>query len=237
MGDAPALETEQLSKRFVDGRRKHYAVHEVSLSVPKGSYWVIEGPSGSGKTTLLALLGAMIAPTRGDVRIDGQSVVHLRDRHRTKLRRDKVGFVFQELALIPQMSLWDNILLPFVPDGGPTHDERERLQQLLGDVGLGELKQARVERLSGGERQRACIVRALARNPSILILDEPTAHLDRKHVEGIKQLLARLKQRGHTLIATTHDPRLADDAHVDRRVRLVDGKMADCDAPTPTDAS
>lgn len=215
-----------LTKRYVDGDRRLDAVAEVTLSIPRGVLWALRGPSGSGKTTLLGLLGAMIVPTEGEVRLLGRAITGLRDRHRTALRRDAVGFVFQQLALVPRMTLRENVGLPCVPTGGPTRAEAARATALLERFGLADRAERRVARLSGGERQRAAIARALILDPPLLFLDEPTAHLDGANARTVVDTLASLRDEGRTVVTATHDPRLADDPRLDRVVDLVDGRLA-----------
>ncbi len=222
---APILETQDVTKSYLDGRRRLFAVHALTLSIARSELVVLRGPSGSGKTTLLGLMGAMIAPSSGDVRIFGESVVHLRERHRTELRRARIGFVFQELALISEMSLIENVLLPCVPSGGAGRAEKERAAQLLERFGLSGRHRARASQLSGGERQRGAIVRALMRDPPILLLDEPTAHLDSENAKEVVALLSSLRDEGKTIVCATHDPRLADDPAIDRTVTMVDGRI------------
>ncbi|WP_053238739.1 ABC transporter ATP-binding protein [Sandaracinus amylolyticus] len=219
------LETVDVTKRYLDGERRHLAVDRVSITIDAGSLVALRGPSGSGKTTLLGLLGGMIAPTSGDVRVEGESIVHLRDRHRTELRRTKIGFVFQELALVPDMTLDENVLLPLVPTGGATRDERARATSLLERFGLASKAKARASKLSGGERQRGAIVRALVRDPRVLLLDEPTAHLDAANATEVVALLAALRDEGRAIVCATHDPRLADDPRVDRAIAMADGRL------------
>ncbi len=222
------VEALEVVKRYADGDRTVRAVDGVSLSVEEGELVVLRGTSGSGKTTLLGLLGGMIAPSSGDVRFEGESIVLLREHHRAELRRTKVGFVFQELALIPEMSVLENVLLPLVPDGGGSADDEQRALTSLASLGITREKAlARASRLSGGERQRAAIIRALVREPKLLLLDEPTAHLDLENAIGIAKLLLAEKARGRTIIASTHDPRLAEVEGIDRTIEMRDGRRID----------
>jgi len=224
-----AVGVESVVKRYVDGEKRIAAVDDVTLSVPPGVFWVLAGPSGSGKTTLLGLLGGLIVPTRGDARVWGKSVAHMRDHHRTRWRRTHVGFVFQELALIPRMSLLENVLLPMVPEGR-VEASMERARGLLAQVGLDDRADSPVERLSGGQRQRGAIVRALVHAPEVLLLDEPTAHVDAENAEAVLSILASLRDEGRTIVASTHDPRLVEHAGVDRVVAMRDGALALDDA-------
>ena len=226
------VEVADLVKRYADGDRSVRAVDGVTLSVRQGELVVLRGTSGSGKTTLLGLLGGMIAPSSGDVRFMGESIVHLREHHRAELRRTKVGFVFQELALVPEMSVLENVMLPLVPDGGGGREDEARALDSLGALGITrDMALARASHLSGGQRQRAAIVRALVRSPKLLLLDEPTAHLDRENAESIARLLVTEKERGRTIIASTHDPRLADAAGIDRTLEMRDGRLVRAEAP------
>jgi putative ABC transport system ATP-binding protein len=218
------VETRDATKRYVDGSRVVRAVDAISLAIAEGEWALLRGPSGSGKTTLLGLLGGMIAPTSGDVIFEGESIVRLREHHRAELRRTKIGFVFQALALVPEMSVLENVLLPLVPEGGARAKDEARALASLAEVGLDRGKAlARAALLSGGERQRAAIVRALVREPKLLLLDEPTAHLDRESAQAILALLAKQKRDGRTIVVSTHDPRVASAAGIDRAIEMRDG--------------
>lgn len=225
-----ALAAVAVSKRFRDGDHDRLAVHDVSFAMPRGAFWVLQGTSGSGKTTLLGLLGGVQPPTSGDLRVAGRSTVHLRDRHRTEWRRRHVGIVFQELALIPHMSLLENVLLPTVPLGGATRAQRERALELLGAFGLADRIATTVEKLSGGERQRGAIARALVLDPEVLLLDEPTAHVDAENAARVLDLLAAQRDAGRAVLASTHDPRLAEDPRVDRVLTMELGALLDTPA-------
>lgn len=220
-----AIGAVDLTKRYRDGDARVDAVRDLTLSIPRGTFTAVEGPSGSGKTTLLGLLGGMIVPTRGDVRLLGEPIARLRDRHRTLLRRRTVGFVFQDLGLVPGMTLAENVLLPTIPAGGPSGDERKRGARLLDRFGLADLAGRRVDRLSGGQRQRGALARALILDPAVLLLDEPTAHLDADNARGVLAHLAQLRDEGRTIVAATHDPRAAQHPAVDRALALVDGRL------------
>ena len=226
--DAPpeeAVGVTDVIKRYRDGETRIDAIAGIRLSVPRAQMWALLGPSGSGKSTLLGLLGGLILPTRGDARVAGRSVVHMRDHHRTRWRREHVGFVFQELSLIPRMSLLENILLPLVPEGGGGEAAVERALALLKRVGLDDRAHSSVERLSGGERQRGAIVRALIGSPQVLLLDEPTAHVDAENARIIIRILAELRDEGRTVVASTHDPRFAEDPAIDRSVAILRGRL------------
>ena len=226
-----AIALERVRKRYTDGRRRIDAVAGVDLEVLAGRLWVLRGPSGSGKTTLLGIMGGMIAPTSGRVLLLGEDVTHLRDHHRTARRRDRVGFVFQELQLVSRMSVRENVLLPLVPLGGARKPDVARAEHLLERFGLAGEIDARAERLSGGQRQRAAIARALILDPPLLLLDEPTAHLDTANAREVVALFGELRDDGRTVVCATHDPRLAEDRRVDRVITVVDGALEGAAAP------
>src|SRR5258706_323756 len=174
---APALSDRSVTKRVTDGRARREVLRDISLDVERGELVVIRGASGSGKTTLLGVLGGMLLPTSGEVWLDGEPVSRLRDHQRAEIRRAKVGYLFQDFGLIEQMSVLENLLLPLVPQGR-ANGARERARELLERFGIGSLARASVSALSGGERQRVALARARILEPSVLLLDEPTAHLD-----------------------------------------------------------
>ncbi|MBX7190462.1 MAG: ATP-binding cassette domain-containing protein [Sandaracinaceae bacterium] len=228
----PALECVDVDKRYPDGAREVHAVRGVTMRVEPGSLTLLRGPSGCGKTTLLSLLGGMIAPSAGEIRVLGRSIVRLRDRHRAALRRDEVGFVFQELALVPEMSVDENLFLPLVPIGGPSAEDEARLAQRLERIGLSRHRGTIAKKLSGGERQRVAILRALVLDPPVLLLDEPTAHLDAASTAELLAWLDELRTETthlggkRTIVVATHDPRVIDHAGVDRVIAMADGRVA-----------
>lgn len=226
MSEGPILSVADARKVYADGEAWVEALAGVTLSIPRGVLWVLCGPSGSGKTTLLGVLGGLVTPSSGDARVRGESIVRMRDHHRTRLRREVVGFVFQELGLLSGMTVLDNVLLPLIPQGGPSRADREAALASLGRFGLGARARTKVERLSGGERQRVAIARALVARPEVLLLDEPTAHLDGQHAREVVDLLVSLRDEGgRTVVAATHDPRLAQDPRVDRVLDMADGRL------------
>lgn len=228
--DSPALECVDLIKRYPDGTRDVMALRKVSLSVARGSCVALRGTSGCGKTTLLSVLGGMVPPTSGEVRVLGRSITHLRDRHRSQLRRTEVGFVFQELALVPELSVEENVFLPLVPDGGPSAEVRKRTRAQMERIGLLQYEKTIAKKLSGGERQRVAILRALVLDPPILLLDEPTAHLDEGNTASLLTWLGTLREERTprtTLVITTHDPRVLSHALVGRVIAMSDGAIAE----------
>lgn len=219
------LEAEALTKRVRDGRNRRTVVAEVSLRVDRGERCLLRGPSGSGKTTLLAMLGAMLTPTSGEVRLDGVATSRLRDAHRARVRREKVGFVFQDVQLLGALSVRENVVLPCVPDGVTPRDV-EAADRWLERFGLTALADAPARSLSGGEAQRVALARALVRDPVLLLLDEPTAHLDAENADRLLGELDALVGEGRALVLATHDPRVVARFPDAASLTLVDGQIA-----------
>jgi putative ABC transport system ATP-binding protein len=221
---SPVVSVQNVTKRIRDGGSRRVVLDDVSFDVEPGELVVVRGPSGSGKTTLLAIVGAMLSPTSGEIRIDGEATSRLREAHRAEIRRRKVGFVFQDLQLLDGLSAVDNVLLPRIPDGVRPADER-RARLLLEQRGLGPLADGKAKGLSGGERQRVALCRALFADPRLLVLDEPSAHLDDAHAHAIAAELAELARDGRALLVATHDARIAKSAGVSRILDLAGGKI------------
>ncbi len=221
---ALAVSARDVVKRVWDGAQRRTVIAGVSLDVAAGEVVVLRGPSGSGKTTLLALLGGMLLPTSGEVFLDGEPTSRLREAHRAEIRRRKVGFVFQDLQLVDSMSARDNVLLPRVPDGLTPADEA-RADALLERFGVRSLADAGARSLSGGERQRVALARSLLCNPRLLLLDEPTAHLDDARARDIGALVAELAGEARAVVVATHDPRIAAAVGVTRVLDLADGRI------------
>lgn len=219
-----AVEARNLTKRVRDGARRRTIIESISVGIARGELVVLRGPSGSGKTTLLALLGAMLSPTSGEVFLDGEPTSRLREAHRAEVRRHKVGFLFQDDQLLPRMSARENILLPCVPDGVGPADERQA-EALIERFSLSPVEGSTSEALSGGERQRVAMARALMRNPPVLLLDEPTAHLDDERARSIVEMLAGLAAENRAVLVATHDPRVVGAAGVSRVLELASGRL------------
>jgi putative ABC transport system ATP-binding protein len=216
-----------VTKRVRDGEERRTILDGVSFELSRGDLVVLRGPSGSGKTTLLAIVGAMLSPTAGEVYLDGEPTSRLRDAHRAETRRAKVGFVFQDLQLIDGMTVRENVLLPRVPDGVTTEDEA-RADHLLARLGVAQRSRASARSLSGGERQRVALARALLRSPPLLLLDEPTAHLDDENARAIVGELASLASDAaapRAVLVATHDARVSAGARVTRVLDLAGGKL------------
>jgi putative ABC transport system ATP-binding protein len=218
------LKTEELDKVFKMGGRTIRALSEVNLQVTKGDFIAIMGPSGSGKTTLLNMLGCLDKPTKGKVILDGADVTKVREKNLYKVRRHKIGFVFQTFNLLPYLSAIENVELPMEGTKKSKDERRTRAHELLKLVGLSEREDHRPHRLSAGEQQRVGIATALANNPAIVLADEPTGNLDSKTKYEIIRLLGKLNiDQGTTIVMVTHDSHMA--AHAGRMLFLSDGKL------------
>jgi lipoprotein-releasing system ATP-binding protein len=195
-----------------------------TFSLRRGENLAILGPSGSGKSTLLSILGTLEPPTSGSVRLGGQNPFSLDEAALAAFRRDNVGFVFQDHHLLPQCTVLENVLIPFLADGAATSENVRQATELLDRVGLGERLTHRPAELSGGERQRVAIARALVRQPLLLLADEPTGNLDRTTAQSIGALLLELQaERGAILVVVTHSAVLAES--LQRRMELDSGRL------------
>ncbi|PWR74521.1 lipoprotein-releasing system ATP-binding protein LolD [Methanospirillum lacunae] len=220
----PVMEFIGVSKIYPLSSENVTALSDISLKVFSGEFIAIMGPSGSGKSTLLNMMGCLDVPSKGDVYIRGRSIKSLSDDQLTTLRRDELGFIFQQFNLIPLLNALENVRYPLILKNGMTAS-RERCQEILSAVGLAPaLWNHRPNQLSGGQQQRVAIARSLINNPAILLCDEPTGNLDTKTGQAIMALLERLcHDEGKTIIMVTHDPKTAEYAH--RVIRIEDGHI------------
>lgn len=221
---ASFLAVRDVVKKVRDGRSRRTIVDGVSLELDRKMLAVIRGASGSGKTTLLAIVGAMLAPTSGEVWIDGEATSRIRDAHRAAVRRRKVGFVFQDVQLVDAMSVIDNVVLPAVPDGVDSAIEK-RAHDLLERFGIASLATSEARSLSGGERQRVALARALLFDAPLLLLDEPTAHLDDERAASVMKDLADLAAEGRAVLVATHDARVLASVKDARAFDMTAGKL------------
>ncbi len=222
------IELRDVVKKYKVGKHEVTALNGISLEVERGEFLIIMGPSGSGKSTLLHLIGCLDRPTSGVVLIEGRNTSELSERELTELRRDKIGFVFQQYYLIPTLTAVENVELPMVFKGVGKEKRRKRALELLEMVGVGKKAHMKPSELSGGEQQRVAIARALANDPPILLCDEPTGNLDTKSGKVVMDIIKRLnEERGVTVVLVTHDPSLAP--YGDRVIRLRDGRIVDAD--------
>ena len=220
------LEMEAVTKRFGSDDAAVVAVDGVDLRVSPGEIVLIMGPSGSGKTTLLTMAGGLLRPSAGEIYVDGQDITRLSDRAVSRMRREKIGFIFQSFNLLPALSSLENILVALNLAGNKGRGAMDRAAQLLKDFGLEGRSRFRPEQLSGGERQRVSVARALANGPSLVLADEPTANLDSRRGHEVMELLRAIaKRQGKTVVIVSHDQRIRDIA--DLVLWLEDGRFRD----------
>jgi len=222
---APDVELLGVSRTYSPGSPEEVrALRGVDLQLPGGSFVSIEGPSGCGKTTLLNLVGLLDSPTEGEVRWDGAGVGVRTDRERSRLRLERVGFIFQRFYLLPTLTAAENVELPMRAAGVPHAERRSRADRLLREVGLLSRARAYPHQLSGGEEQRVAIARALANGPGLLLADEPTGELDSASARSVLDLLVRVRaDRSASLVLVTHNPEVA--ARARRHLTLRDGQI------------
>ena len=224
MAESPLIRCRGLGRRLRSGDQELVVLDEVDLDIAAGEFVAILGPSGSGKSTLLGLLAGIDRPTSGEVHLDGQALSELDEDGLARLRRGRVGFVFQNFQLIENLDARENVLLPLELAG--RKDARVRADQMLDRVGLAARGHHYPSQLSGGEQQRVALARAFAPRPALLLADEPTGNLDRATGAKVIELMLELRRAaGTTLVLVTHDAELA--ALADRRLHLVDGRLVD----------
>ncbi len=220
----PIIHIKDVVKTYDMGAELVHALSGVSLDIEANEYVAIMGPSGSGKSTLMNVLGCLDTPTSGLYDFEGQNVGDLDDNELASIRNKKIGFVFQTFNLLPRSTALHNVELPLIYAGVPSQLRREKAEQALREVGLGDRMTHKPNELSGGQRQRVAVARALVNDPSIILADEPTGNLDSKTGIEIMQLFSDLHREGNTIILVTHEEDIA--AHAHRIIRLFDGKIA-----------
>jgi putative ABC transport system ATP-binding protein len=234
------IELSGVTKTFNSGRHNQFtAVDDVSLTIQPGRLTILKGPSGSGKTSLLALIGCMARPSSGRIRLQGirtsfftpsdnadsLDITSLPERFLTEIRRSTFGFIFQQFNLVKGVSALENIMLPAYPTGESPASFRSRALELMELFSVARHASAPVEWLSGGELQRVAIARALINKPSIIIADEPTAHLDSKLSQEFMEIIGSLKDEGKTILIASHDPIVFDSPLADTIVSMRDGRI------------
>ncbi len=219
------LNMHQVTKVYRTELVETHALRSLDLHVADGEFVAVTGPSGSGKTTFLNIAGLLEEFTGGDYMLDGINVKGLNDNARSKLRNEKIGFIFQGFNLIPDLNLFDNCDVPLRYRGMPAAERKLRIEDALGMVGLGSRMKHYPAELSGGQQQRAAIARALAGSPKLLLADEPTGNLDSQMARSVMELLEDINEQGTTIVMVTHDPELA--ARAQRNVHIVDGMATD----------
>ncbi len=209
---------------FTVGDQVVRALDDIDLDIAAGEYVAIIGPSGSGKSTLLNAIGLLDRLTDGSYLLEGTDVTHLSDDELARIRREKIGFVFQFFHLVPRLTAAQNVELPLILSDVEPGERRERVNEVLEAYGLIDRAHHRPNQLSGGQRQRVAIARATVTRPQLILADEPTGNLDRASGHDVVEILEGLNRGGMSLLVVTHDPELAQRAA--RRIRMVDGKIA-----------
>jgi len=220
------VQLENLEKIYQLGKTTVHALRGVSLTVREGEFTVVMGPSGSGKTTLLNLIGTLDKPTSGRALIDGEDIAKMNDGQLTRLRRHKIGFVFQFHNLIPVLTAFENVQLPLLTSRTKRGEAEDRANELLDRVGLKERARHLPDELSGGEQQRVAIARALANRPRIILADEPTGDLDTQTGSEVVRMMYEVARQEHAaVVVVTHDPIIAERA--DRLLEMRDGRITE----------
>lgn len=216
---------QDICKNFLQGDDSVQALINVSLHIKRAECVVIKGSSGSGKSTLLSLIAGLTQPNSGSVRVDGKEISKLPEHFSARLRREKIGFIFQKFHLITHLSALENVIAPLIPENLPLHLLEEKARVAMLQSGIDHKAHMRVNRLSGGEQQRVAIARALVNNPSIILADEPTANLDEKLSMAMIQEFEKLKKSGVTQLIATHDPLFFELPFVDRIIEMKNGEI------------
>jgi len=219
------LEMAGVRKVYRAGLVETEALGGVTVTVKRGEFLAIMGPSGSGKTTFLNIAGLLETFSGGEYVLDGVNVKGLDDNARSRLRNEKLGFIFQGFNLIPDLNLFDNVDVPLRYRGFDASERKRRIESALGRVGLASRMRHFPAELSGGQQQRVAIARALAGEPKLLLADEPTGNLDSSMARGVMELLEEINDQGTTILMVTHDPELA--ARAQRNVHIIDGQVSD----------
>ncbi len=226
------LQLQHISKTYYVGDEAVHALADVSLHVRPHEFVAICGPSGSGKTTLMNVMGCLDLPDAGTYILDGVNIADCNDRELSRIRSEKIGFVFQQFNLLDQMSALENVELPMIYQKVGERERRERAQDALTLVGLGKRMQHRPAQLSGGQQQRVAIARALASGAQVILADEPTGNLDSRSGTEIMRLICDLAERDHTIVLITHNQEVADMAG--RTVYVHDGRLYETREEVPS---
>ena len=217
------LEAKNISKTYKNGNIEVKALKSCSLSFETGEFVAIVGKSGSGKSTLLKVLGTTEIPDGGEVLLNGKSILHLKDKEVSKLRRSQIGFIYQDYSLLPEFTAYENIIFPIRLDGKTP--EKEKIEELMMVLGILSCKDKFPGEMSGGEQQRVAIARAIAIQPAVILADEPTGNLDCENSNEVVTLMRKAAKMYHqTIIMVTHDMQTAD--YADRIIRIQDGEIS-----------
>lgn len=217
------ITVKNLIKNYSNGEVVTHVLKGLDLEIQKGEFVAIMGKSGAGKSTLLYQMSLLDIPTGGEILVDGVDILKMSEIERTDFRLKKLGYVFQDYALVPELSALENVIIPLLMEGVPYKDAEVRGKASLTELGLGEKTQNKPNQLSGGEQQRVSIARAIVQEPTILFADEPTANLDSTSSENVLQALTDLHEKGQTIVMVTHEDEYTRNCN--RIIYLVDGKV------------
>jgi putative ABC transport system ATP-binding protein len=226
------LRMQNLSKVYRTHMIETHALRGFEIDVKQGEFVTVTGPSGSGKTSFLNIAGLLEDFTSGEYILDGINVKGMDDNARSRLRNEKLGFIFQGFNLIPDLNLFDNVDVPLRYRGFNAAERKERIEDALSKVGLASRMRHYPAELSGGQQQRVAIARALAGSPKLLLADEPTGNLDTQMARGVMELLEQINAEGTTILMVTHDPELAQ--RTQRNVHIIDGQVSDLVRKAPS---
>jgi putative ABC transport system ATP-binding protein len=218
------IELKNVSKYYEMGGNLVKALDNISINIEEGDFVAIMGPSGSGKSTSMNLIGSLDLATKGEIYLDGHNIEYLEESELAQIRGRKIGFIFQQFNLIPNLTAKENVMLPMLFQGEDENEREKIAENLLNLVDLNERMNHYPNQLSGGQQQRVAIARALANNPEVILADEPTGNLDTKTGEIVMHFLKKLNQEGKTIIIVTHNPELAEE-HANTIYSVKDGKI------------
>ena len=224
------IHLEGINKIFLTDEVETHALSDIHLDIREGEYVLITGPSGCGKSTLLSILGLLDTPSGGRYILNGHSVMDLSASERTRIRNSEIGFIFQAFNLIGDLSVYENVELPLTYGSMGTKERKEKALKALEQVGMEHRLKHYPAQLSGGQQQRVAVARAVAGNPSILLVDEPTGNLDSTNGKAVMDILRDLHLQGGTICMVTHDPRYAE--HAERSLHLFDGRIVNGNTAT-----
>lgn len=224
MNKEKVIELRKVSKHYEMGEEIIKALDCIDFSITKGEFVAIMGPSGSGKSTGMNLTGSLDLPTEGEIYLGEENIAELEESELAQIRGKKIGFIFQQFNLIPNLTAKENVMLPMIFQGAEQEERVEKAEELLRLVGLEERTEHYPSQLSGGQQQRVAIARALANDPEVILADEPTGNLDSKSKMNIMEFLKELNEKGKTIILVTHDPELAE-GYAKKIYWLKDGKV------------
>lgn len=219
------IRLENITKTYEIGENKVYALRGVSLHIKPREFVSIIGPSGSGKSTLMNMIGCLDVPDEGSYLLDGEAVSDFTDNELSRIRGQKIGFIFQQFNLLPKLTAYENVELPLIYQKVEKDERKERVTQVLKTVGLADRMQHKPTELSGGQQQRIAIARAIVARPSIILADEPTGNLDSRSGAEVMDLIKSLHEAGNTIVLITHDKDVAKKAG--RSIAVRDGQLAD----------